>query len=183
MSNLKYITTVCRDMQFKANSGKFWSSDTSGRWNLADTPNKQQIADVLQIPGTIGATPCCAYVCDDGRVLFEKKRTLTSFTDLYFVCLQRYNKKIKTCDIVWLNAGIPTVQTIDRAQVDEIRLRLTCDVYVWPMDPLPWSRFLKDATTYSWEKEDWVHLMAEESSEESEDNDSDWVPSEEDSDE
>lgn len=167
-------------MQFETHSGKLCVYD--GRaWTYSSEPPFGDLLDVLTVPGTVGATRVCAYATMDGRVFFEEKRRVREFSELYFVCLQRYNKRLKTCDIVWLDNGVPIVQTIDREQVDDIRERLTCDVYIWPMDPLPWKRFSRDADKYSWQKVDWVHLMAMSSSEESPQDDSDWTPSNEES--
>ena len=167
-------------MQFETQSGKLCKYD-GHVWTLSTASPTGELLNVLTVPGTVGAVPVCAYVSEDGRVFFEEKRRVRTFSELYFVCLQRYNKQIKTCDIVWLDHGVPVVQTIARADVDAIRERLTCDVYMWPMDPLPWKRFSKDAEKYDWQKTDWVHLMAMSSSEESLQDDSDWTPSNEES--
>tara|TARA_B100001778_G_C18576295_1_gene625137 strand:+ start:241 stop:417 length:177 start_codon:yes stop_codon:yes gene_type:complete len=48
------------------------------------------------------------------------------------------------------------------------------------MDPLPWTRFAKDAQKYDWELDDWQHLLEEDETDvETISEDSDYVPPEE----
>jgi len=139
------------------------------------------VVNTLHINGIRGAHPIDIYILQNNQIVsyFKKQWRLSS---LWLVGFQRVNKRIKTCDVIWLLDGEPIIQSIDRTHVDKICNNVECNVYMCGLDPLPWKKFHNDAKRYGWKIEDWCHLLSEDSSEE-DDEDSDWKPDEDDLDE
>ena len=142
----------------------------------AETAN---IEDTLCISGTKGVQPLDIYILENNQIVsyFKKAWRLSS---LWLVGFQRVNKRIKTCDVIWILDGEPIVQTINREQIEIICNHIECDVYMCGLDPLPWKKFHNDAKKYGWKKEDWCHLLSDDTSNDDEEqDDSDWNPEDE----
>lgn len=131
------------------------------------------------VTGTVGASTVTADISQN-NVSFSGKKNLKDISPLEIVCFQRVNKRLKTCDIIYVDVvnHVVVEQTIERAFIEQIQDALDCAVYMVGRDPLPWSRFTKDAKKYKWTLEDWQHLFEASSSENDErSDDSDWDPS------
>lgn len=132
----------------------------------------------LSIQGTVGAKSVVACLQGDTLTLKHKSKTLFQ-GKVWVICFQRVSKKLKTCDVVYIDGRDCHIQTIERSLVETIRDNVNCPIYHVGLDPLPWKRFSKDAKKYKWDITDWQHLFeAETESEESQDEDEDWVPDE-----
>lgn len=131
----------------------------------------------IEIQGTIGAKNVSARLEGDQLTLKTKQKTLFQGS-LLVICFQRVSKKLKTCDVVYIDGRDCHVQTIERSQMEIIQDNAICPVYHVGLDPLPWKNFSKDAKKHNWQLEDWQHLFEAESEEE-EDEDAEWVPDEE----
>jgi hypothetical protein len=131
----------------------------------------------IEIQGTIGAKTVSAHLEGDQLTLKTKQKTLFQGS-LLVICFQRVSKKLKTCDVVYIDGRDCHVQTIERSQMEIIQDNAICPVYHVGLDPLPWKKFSKDAKRHNWQLEDWQHLFEAESEEE-EDEDAEWVPDEE----
>lgn len=131
----------------------------------------------IEIQGTIGAKNVSARLEGDQLTLKTKQKTLFQGS-LLVICFQRVSKKLKTCDVVYIDGRDCHVQTIERSQMEIIQDNAICPVYHVGLDPLPWKKFSKDAKKHNWQLEDWQHLFEAESEEE-EDEDAEWVPDEE----
>lgn len=136
----------------------------------------------IEIPGTIGAKNVLAHLEGDKLSLKTKQKTLFE-GPVWVICFQRVSKKLKTCDVVYIDGRNCYVQTIERSFMEKIRDDAACPVYDVGLDPLPWNNFSKNAKKYKWERTDWQHLFeAETETEEDSDEDAEWVPDTEESD-
>ena len=131
------------------------------------------------VEGTIGASTVTADISSNS-VSFSGNRKIQNISPLKIVCFQRVNKRLKTCEIIYVDVESHTIveQTIDRSKVDDIMDHLDCAIYMLGCDPLPWKRFTSDAKKYEWSVEDWQYLFEASSSDsdKANDNDSDWSP-------
>ena len=135
----------------------------------------------IEIPGTIGAKNVFAHLEGDKLTLKTKQKTLFE-GPVWVICFQRVSKKLKTCDVVYIDGRDCYVQTIERSFMQKIHDNAACPVYHVGLDPLPWNNFSKNAKKYEWERTDWQHLFeAETESEEESDEDAEWVPDQEES--
>ena len=156
----------------KLKDGIFMETNT---WRSVSNPNSP-ITNTLYVPGMNGVSNMDIYITKTNQAIsyYKKKWRQTS---LWLVGFQRVNKRIKMCDVIWLMAGEPVVQSIDKTYVEKICEYVSCNVYMCGLDPLPWKKFYKDAQRYGWKQEDWHHLLSEDSEEDDDDsNDSDWNP-------
>lgn len=134
----------------------------------------------MLVTGTIGATSVTAEISAH-KVSFPNQKKINEISPLKIVCFQRINKKLKTCDIVYIDVKkhVAIEQTISKDLIDSIRDELDCAIYMMGADPLPWKRFVRDAKKYKWTLDDWQYLFEASSSSESDSaQDSDWTPDE-----
>ena len=140
---------------------------------------------LVDIQGTVGAKHVSAHLEGDQLTLTHKKKTLFKGS-VWVICFQRVSKKLKTCDVVYIDGRQCYVQTIARSQMELIRDNVTCPMYQVGLDPLPWKTFCNSANKHNWDVTDWQHLFEAETESEVDDSDDDdeWVPDqdEEDSD-
>ncbi len=133
-----------------------------------------------EIRGTIGSKQVSTSLVDSNFCIRSGSKEMVAPTTLWVVCFQRVSKRLKTCDVIWIDGRRCWEQTIDSSLVDTIRDVVSCPVYDVGMDPLPWTRFAKDAQKYDWELDDWQHLLEEDETDvETISEDSDYVPPEE----
>lgn len=129
------------------------------------------------IRGTIGSKQVSTSLVDQNFCIRSGSKEMVAPTTLWLVCFQRVSKRLKTCDVIWIDGRQCHVQTIDTSLVETIRDVVQCPIYDVGMDPLPWSRFAKDAQTHAWELADWQHLLEEDDTDiEQFSEDSDYVP-------
>ena len=134
----------------------------------------------IEIQGTIGAKNVAAHL--KGAQLTLKTNQQIVFEGLVLViCFQRVSKRLKTCDVVYIDGRNCHVQTIEQSQMEVIHDNATCPVYDVGLDPLPWKKFAKDAKKHKWQLEDWQHLFEAETESE-EDEDAEWRPDDEEDD-
>ena len=129
----------------------------------------------LKIPGTIGAKPVSAHL-EGNRLTLTHKNKILFQGSVWVICFQRVSKKLKTCDVVYIDGRKCYVQTIERSQVETIQDSAQCPVYHVGLDPLPWKSFCSSAATYKWQVADWQHLFEAETESDSSDDDDEWVP-------
>lgn len=130
------------------------------------------------VNGTVGASTVIAEISQK-KVSFSGKKKLCTISPLHIVCFQRVDKRLKMCDIIYVDVINHSVveQTIERVLIDQIQDVLDCAIYVLGRDPLPWKRFTNDAKRYQWSLEDWQHLFEASTSDSEEDQcDSEWAP-------
>ena len=138
----------------------------------------------ITIRGTVGSRQVLTSLVDKNFSICAGSNELVASSTLWVVCFQRVSKRLKTCDVIWIDGRRCTVQTIDTSSVETIRDAVQCPVYDVGMDPLPWNRFAKDAQKYGWELDDWQHLLEEDDTDvEPCSEDSDYVPPDDESDE
>ena len=99
----------------------------------------------------------------------------------WIVCFQRESPRLKTCDAVYITGTKVYVHTIETLAAEKIRDLLDCPMYRVGSDPLPWSKFLKDAVKHEWDITDWQHLLEEDTCTDEESSDGEWVPDDEES--
>jgi len=131
----------------------------------------------IEIQGTIGAKNVSAHLEGDQLTLTTKQKILFQGS-VWVICFQRVSKKLKTCDVVYIDGHDCHVQTIERSQMELIQDNATCSVYHVGLDPLPWKKFSNDAQKHNWQLEDWQHLFDAETESEGEEDD-EWLPDEE----
>ena len=140
------------------------------------------------ISATLGARAVQLDISKKSAECRTKTKTLISIKHLCVVYFQRLNKRLKTCDAVLIDADTNDahVFTIQKDDMDIIRDRVECVVYMGGPDPLPWKRFVSYAKKHEWTHEDWQYFFEASSSEsdvEEEGVDSDWKPDSESEDE
>ena len=119
----------------------------------------------------------------DSEVQFHKNDTLhKEMKKVWFVYVQRVSKRLKDCDIIFFD-GVTLIEfTTSQEHIDTICDLIQCEVYIGGLDPLPWKRFLRNATKFKWQLEDWQQLFEVEDCEEEDDEDEEWKPGSESSD-
>mgnify|MGYP006080280001 CR=1 FL=1 len=137
----------------------------------------------MEFSGTIGVKQVVAFLYPDRVEIQHKTKVLHNITELWMIGLQRVNKQLKTCDVVWLDGSTqtPIVQSIAQTEVERVITHACCEVILLGMDPPQWSKLSTTATKNNWHKEDWLHVFSDGVTEDEEDDE--WKPSDEDTDE
>ena len=125
--------------------------------------------------GTIGAKNVSATVSNQHLTLNDGNKVLFEGTP-WIICFQRESTRLKTCDAVYITASKVFVHTIQTSAAEPIRDIVHCPIYRVGSDPLPWSKFLRDALKHDWDITDWQHLLEEDTCTEEESSDGEWQP-------
>jgi len=136
---------------------------------------------------TLGARTVHVRMANKSVELCTKTKTIATVKNLCAVYFQRLNKRLKTCDAVFIDSDTNDAHiiTIEKANIETIRDHVECAVYMGGPDPLPWKKFVSDAKKHQWSQEDWQYFFEVSSSEsepEDDASDSDWAPESEASD-
>jgi len=100
--------------------------------------------------------------------------TVSKMNDIWFVYFQRVSKRLKTCDAIFCDGQHLIEFTTEQKNIEELTDAAKCPVYFGGLDPMPWKKLMREASTHKWQREDWQHVL-EEPEEESEDSDEDWT--------
>ena len=131
----------------------------------------------VDIAGTIGSKQVLTSLEGKHFSIRSGSSEMVAQSTLWVVCFQRVSKRLKTCDVIWIDGRHCYVQTIDTSLVDTIHDIVQCPIYNVGIDPLPWNRFAKDAQKHNWQLDDWQHLLEDDDSDVDRlSEDSDYVP-------
>lgn len=130
----------------------------------------------MSISGTIGSKQVVATIYPERVEIKQKNKVLHTVTELWMIGLQRVSKHLKMCDVVWLDGATqkPIIQSIAQSEVETILKHAPIGVVMLGMDPPQWSKLSSTALQNEWQKEDWLHVLAE--AEETTDSDEEWKP-------
>lgn len=129
----------------------------------------------ITVSGTIGVQNVTAVIQPHHMRLVEGNNVLFDGPP-WLICFQRESSRLKTCDAVYITGQKVFVHTIETSMADSIRDVADCPMYRVGSDPLPWSKFLKDALKYGWDLTDWQHLLEEDTCTDQDSSDTDWEP-------
>lgn len=135
----------------------------------------------MNLVGTIGTKAVVTTSASQGIEIRHKNAILHRISELWMVGLQRVSKRLKTCDVVWLDGATqtPVVQSIAQSDVQTVMNHAPADVVLLGMDPPPWSKLSTTAKRHNWHKEDWLHVFSDDVTEEKSEeevSDGEWLP-------
>lgn len=121
--------------------------------------------------GRIGTENATAIL--DGKTVTITHKKKTEKKTLMFVACQRYNKKLKDFDVIWMCSDTYIIHTIPTVRLDDLQNTCRVPIFDIGLDPGPWKNWWTQSQKNSWKFQDWQFMLTPITSEE---EDSDWEP-------
>lgn len=91
----------------------------------------------------------------------------------WLMCVQRLSKRLKTCDIIFLNKETFIELTIATEDLDGVVAQIHWPHIFVGFDPMPWKKLHKISMEEQWQVEDWINILNPELES---DSDEEWNP-------
>jgi hypothetical protein len=107
----------------------------------------------------------------NGHIVFEKTQMVP-----WLMCVQRFSKHLKTCDIIFLNQETFVELTISNEDLEGVIGQIDWPHIFVGFDPMPWKKLHKISVQEQWQVEDWMNVFNPELESDSDEDDEEWEP-------